>query len=99
MCKDITINIMVENVANTVNFYRNVLGFDVELTVPEEGDVLNFAIIKKDAISIMLESKEKLIEEYPSLDTKKIKPMFTLFITVNDVEKLYNELKGKVSIV
>lgn len=89
---------MVESVSDTIKFYQETLGFDVELTVPEEGEVLNFAIIKKDSISIMLESKDAIIEEYPTLDTNEIRPMFTLFITVSDVEKLYNELKDKVSV-
>lgn len=98
MYENITINIMVESVSDTIKFYQETLGFDVELTVPEEGEVLNFAIIKKDSISIMLESKDAIIEEYPTLDTNEIRPMFTLFITVSDVEKLYNELKDKVSV-
>lgn len=98
MYENITINIMVESVSDTIKFYKETLGFDVELTVPEEGEILNFAIIKKDSISIMIESKEALVEEYQVLDTKEIKPMFTLFINVNDVEMLYSELKDKVTI-
>lgn len=37
--------------------------------------------------------------EYPSLKTGEILPKFTLFITVQDVEKLYKELCKKAVIV
>ena len=98
MYETMTTNIMVENVMDTINFYKNTLGFEVVLTVPSEDDKKDFAILKKDSISIMLQSKESLIEEYPTLKIEEIKPTFTLFITVSDVEKLYQELKDKVSI-
>lgn len=98
MYKSITTNIMVENVKESVEFYKNKLGFEVIVTVPEKGETLNFAIIRKDSISIMFESKQSLIEEYPTLKTEMIQPMFTLFITVKDATTLYQELKDKVEI-
>lgn len=98
MYESITTNIMVENVKESVEFYKNKLGFEVIVTVPEKGETLNFAIIRKDSISIMFESKQSLIEEYPTLKTEMIQPMFTLFITVKDATTLYQELKDKVEI-
>lgn len=98
MYESITTNIMVKNVKETIEFYEEKLGFQKILSVPEEGENFNFAILNKDKISIMLQEQENLIEEYPTLKTKDIIPTFTLFITVQDVEKVYNELKGKAEI-
>lgn len=98
MYKEITPNIMVENVKKTIDFYTTNLGFEVVLTVPEKGETLNFAIVKKDSVSIMFEAKEELIQEYPTLKTEEIKPSFTLFIVVQNVEELYDRLKDKVKI-
>lgn len=98
MYKTITVNIMVENVLETIKFYEEKLGFTKILSVPEEGENLNFAIIMKDNIQIMMQEKENLISEYETLKTETIKPTFTLFITVEDVEKLYDELKNKVEL-
>jgi len=98
MYENIVVNIMVKNVKDTIKFYEEMLGFQKALSVPEEGEVFNFAILSKDKISIMIQEQENLLEEYPSLKTGDIIPTFTLFITVDDVEKLYNELKGKVEI-
>lgn len=98
MYETITTNIMVENVKETIEFYQSQLGFQKVLSVPEDGSSLNFAIVKKDNISIMFQGKKSLLDEYPTLQKDEIIPTFTLFITVKDVEKLYEELKDKVKI-
>ena len=84
MYQSITTNIMVKNVK--------------VLSVPEEGEILNFAIIAKDNITIMFQEQNNLTEEYPTLKVENIKPTFTLFITVENVQKLYEDLKDKVEI-
>lgn len=98
MYETITTNIMVNNVKESIEYYKTILEFDIVLTVPENADTLDFAIIKKDSISIMFQSKKSLMEEYETLQVDQIKPTFTLFITVKDVEKLYNQLKSKTKI-
>jgi len=98
MYETITTNIMVKNVAETIQFYEEKLGFTTVLTVPEEGAELAFAIISNDQISIMLQEQNNLLNEYPTLKTGDIIPTFTLFITVQDVKQLYEELKDKVTI-
>ena len=52
----------------------------------------------KDKISIMLQEQKNLIEEYPTLNTQQIVPTFTLFITVDNVQKMYDDLKNKAKI-
>ena len=98
MYETITTNIMVKNVKETIKFYEEKIGFQKILSVPEEGESLNFDILNKDKISIMLQEQENLISEYPTLKTNEIVPTFTLFITANDVLAIYNELKDKVKI-
>lgn len=98
MYKTITTNIMVKNVKETIKFYEEKLGFQKILSVPEEGEILNFAILNKDKISIMIQEQKNLIEEYSTLKTDEIVPTFTLFITVADVSVVYNELKDRVKI-
>lgn len=98
MYETVTTNIMVKNVKETIVFYEEVLGFQKVLSVPEDRDVLNFAILVKDKISIMLQEQNNLMEEYPTLKTDDIKSTFTLFITVSDVAALYEELKDKAKL-
>lgn len=98
MYKTITTNMMVNNVKESINFYQERLGFISIVTVPSEGEEFDFAILKKDEVTLMFQSKASLIEEYPSLQTNSIKPAFTLFITVDNVQQIYQELKSKVEI-
>ncbi len=51
MYETITTNIMVKNVKETIKFYEEKLGFQKVLSVPENGEKLDFAIIAKDKIS------------------------------------------------
>ena len=53
----ITTNIMVNNVKETIKFYVENLGFQKVLSVPEDGDILNFAILSK---ALYDELKEKV---------------------------------------
>lgn len=98
MYETITTNIMVKNVKETIKFYEEKLGFQKILSVPEEGEILNFAILNKDKISIMIQEQKNLIEEYSTLKADEIVPTFTLFITVDDVSAVYNELKDRIKI-
>ena len=98
MYETITTNIMVKNVKETVKFYEEKLGFQKILSVPEEAEILNFAILNKDKISIMFQEQKNLIEEYPTLKTEEIVPTFTLFITVDNVINTYHELKDIVKL-
>lgn len=98
MYQTITANLMVKNVKDTLKFYEENLGFKAITTVPGDGDTLNFAILGKDKITLMLQEQQNLLAEYPTLQNGEIAPTLTLFITVDDVKKLYNELKDQVKI-
>ena len=82
MYETITTNMMVENVTESIAFYVENLGYEVVVSVPDEEQGLQFAILAKDRISLMLQSKK----------------CFTLFITVCEIHQLYEEVKGKVTI-
>lgn len=47
----------------------------------------------------MFQEQKNLIDEYPTLKADEIVPTFTLFITVDNVITMYNDLKNKVKIV
>lgn len=96
--KKLTPNIMVEDVNNTIEFYQKVLGFEVLVTVPEEGQFA-WAMLKRDTIEMMFQSRTSLGEEIPALQQKEIGGSLTFYIEVENVEGLYEHLKGSVTIV
>jgi uncharacterized glyoxalase superfamily protein PhnB len=94
-----TTNLMVESVDDSAAFYQNILGFSVVDSVPNESGKLQFAILSKDNLTLMLQEKGNLTEEYPILNTNKVRPSVTLYIMVDNFDELYRELKGSHEIL
>jgi uncharacterized glyoxalase superfamily protein PhnB len=109
MYKKLTTNMMVEDVSRTVDFYSEVLGFELVMGVPEnsreivttrqKGQALGFAIMKCGNIEMMFQAKRSLTEEIPELSGMDIGGSLTFYIEVQDVKGLYAKLKDKVTIV
>ena len=99
MYLSMTTNLMVENVEVSLRFYQEILGFSVGVMVPKESGGLQFAILEKDGISLMIQDRENFIEEYPILDTQKIQPSISLYISVDNLEELYQNLQEKYEIL
>jgi uncharacterized glyoxalase superfamily protein PhnB len=101
MYKNITPNLMTENVAETIAFYER-LGFTATETVPKEGAQnsggLQFAILVKDNLMLMFQERESLTAEYPILKTDKTQSSITLYIIVEDVNTYYDEIKSKYEV-
>lgn len=93
MYKNITTNLMVESVDTSVNFYQEILGFEVVASVPAKNQELQFTILAKDSVTLMLQEKNNLGEEYPILATEKIRPSITLYITIENFEDFYIGIK------
>ena len=98
MFKNMTTNLMVENVEKSIAFYQEILGFAVAVSVPSQEGGLQFAILAKDNLTIMVQEKNNLMKEYPALKTEKLQPSVTLYITVDELDTLYNEIEKSYSI-
>jgi len=95
MYKNMTTNLMVESVDKTIAFYKEILGFSLVVSVPGKNDAFQIAILSKDKLMLMVQEKSNFIEEYPVLDTLKIRPSVSLYIAVDDFDALYEEIKSK----
>ena len=94
MYKNMTTNLMVESVNKALAFYRDILGFSEVASVPGKKGELQFAILSKDQLMLMVQDKSSFIEEYPVLNTPKVQPSVSLYIAVDNLDALYDELKG-----
>lgn len=98
MYKSMTTNLMVESVDKSIVFYRDVLGFSVVTSVPGKGNELQFAIMSNDDILLMLQEKDNLIEEYPVLATPEVHPSVSLYIVVDNLDAVYEDIREKYQI-
>jgi uncharacterized glyoxalase superfamily protein PhnB len=94
----VTPNLMVYNVEETVEYYQNNFGFVLLETVPEKPSY-DWAMMKKDNVVLMFQSKKSLESEIEVLKTQKPGGGVTLYIKTDNVEQLYEEVNEKVEIV
>lgn len=87
--KSITANLMVEDVDETVSYYRGVLGFSLEMSVPRDDGKLQWAMITRDSVELMLHEKGNLLEEVPQLKGSKMGGSLTLFVEIENFDELY----------
>ena len=95
--KDLMPNLMVKDVFKTVDFYQNILGFNVLATVPEKSPFV-FAIVNANNVVISFQEEKSIKEEYPQLEKYPQGGCLTLYIHVTDVNGLYERVKGKATI-
>ena len=67
--KSITPNLKVTDIPNSLIFYETILGFKIIMKVPDENPV--WVMLKNGNAEIMLQQKESIEEEYPTLKEKE----------------------------
>jgi catechol 2,3-dioxygenase-like lactoylglutathione lyase family enzyme len=94
----LTPNLIVSDVGRSLAFYRDVLGFTVGSTVPDQAPYV-FAIVEAGPVRVFLNAPEPAIAEYPALGGRPIGGTLTLFFDVTDVRGAYESLKDRVKVV
>src|SRR5262245_40443388 len=79
----------ISDFARSVAFDRDVLGFDVDTTFPEEKPV--FALLSRDGVALQIGGPA-------SVKSDSNPPTVTLYLDVDDAMGLHAELQGKVTI-
>jgi uncharacterized glyoxalase superfamily protein PhnB len=90
--KKLTPNLVVRDVAASLDFYRNVLGFDPGFTVPDQPPYV-FGSVTSGAVEIFFNEHAAVAADYPALGAKPIGGSLTLFIEVEGIADLYEKLQ------
>ena len=96
--KKLTPNIIVADVSRSIAFYRDVLGFTLDQTVPD-AEPFVFAIVKSGDVQIYLNAPGPAHEEYPAFKGRPFGGTLTLFIEVENIRASYDQLKERVQVV
>ena len=83
----LTPNLVVRDVAASMEFYRSVLCFQPAITVPEQPPYV-FGSVTSGAVEIFFNDQKTVAEEYPALGAKPIGGSLTLFIEVEGIEQV-----------
>ncbi|MCI0553903.1 MAG: VOC family protein [Anaerolineae bacterium] len=98
MMQSMTPNLIVHDVNKTVEYYREILGFKQEMSVPDSGK-LDWAMMKHGTIEIMFQTLLSIEKDVPALKGVQPGGACTLFVQVADVKKLHATIKEKVDII
>ena len=94
--ESISPNIFVRDIKATIAYYRH-LGFEQSMTVPEEGDLV-WAMMTCGKVNFMFQSFESLGEELPEI-SRQDGGSLLLYIQVEEIRLLYENIKDKVNII
>ncbi len=87
-------NIMVQNVQNTLDFYCDLLNFEVIDTNTTSG-LLDWAFVQRDAVGLMFQEEKSLKAEYPIFNNNPIGGALTFYIRVQNIHTLFAPIQGK----
>ncbi len=106
--KKLTPNLMVNDVRESVEFYTNILGFSLNMVVPENNKILEtemkdgrnyvYAMVSRDEVFIMLMKKNVFEEDLPMLKGSTIGASVSFYFDVNNIDEMYISLKDKIDI-
>jgi uncharacterized glyoxalase superfamily protein PhnB len=83
----LTPNLVVRDVAASMQFYRSVLGFQTAITVPEQPPYI-FGSVTAGSVEIFFNDQKTVAEDYPALGAKPIGGSLTLFFEVEGIEEV-----------
>ena len=95
----LTPNLMADDVARTIRFYKSILNFEVLMSLPVESDEPFWALLKSGNVEIMLQSKKAIIDEYPCMNNTSPGGTLTLYINTDNAKALFGRIDKKVKIV
>src|SRR3984957_6451296 len=88
----LTPNLVVRDVAASMDFYRSVLGFQPAITVPEQPPYV-FGSVTSGGVEIFFNDQKAVAAEYPALGARPIGGSLTLFIEVEGIEELLRRVQ------
>lgn len=101
---DITPNLVVADIDRSTAFYRDLLGFSVVATVPDNAPFV-FVWLQRGGVSVFLNAQHGLGDDVPGLASRPIGGTNILFITIEadspdtGVDALFRQVEEQARVV
>ena len=89
--KKLTPNLVVRNVEASLKFYREILGLEKAITVPEQSPYV-FASVSNGAVEIFFNDQKIVAAEYPKL-AATIGASLTLYMEVDSLQAILDRVQ------
>jgi len=89
--KKLTPNLVVRNVEASLKFYREILGLETAMTVPEQSPYV-FAGVTNGTVEIFFNDQKTVAAEYPKL-AASIGASLTLYMEVDSLQDILDRVR------
>jgi len=90
-------NIFTNNIQESVALYT-LLGFEVTMSVPEQGDELVWVMMVNGSVTVMLQTFQSLADELPQIKRNDGGSLL-LYITLKNIREFFESVKHKVNVL
>jgi catechol 2,3-dioxygenase-like lactoylglutathione lyase family enzyme len=94
----VTPNLLVRDVAQSLSFYRDVLGFTMGETVPDQEPFV-FVWMKRDEVSVFLNDINAAAHDYPDAARLPQGGTAALFFVISDVDAYHAQVAPKTRVI
>ncbi|MBM3419284.1 MAG: glyoxalase [Bacteroidetes bacterium] len=94
--ESVTANFFVNDINKTIDFYKQ-LGFNVVMTVPEEGDI-TWAMITCGNVTFMFQTFQSIGNELPSI-SRQGGGSLLFYIKTTEIRNFFEQIKDNVKVV
>jgi len=90
-------NIFTHNIQETVALYT-LLGFNVTMSVPEQGDELVWVMMVNGSVTVMFQTFGSLEDELPEISRNNGGSLL-LYINLKNIREFFDSIKDKVNVL
>ena len=90
-------NIFVKDINETIDFYKQ-LGFQLVMSVPEDGSPLVWAMVMNGNVNFMFQTFASLGDDLPTV-SRKDGGSLLFYIKLKNILSFFEEIKDKVTVV
>ena len=94
----VTPNLLVSSIDRSTAFYRDVLGFSVKQTVPDQAPFV-FVWLERDGVPVFLNDPKAVEKDIDHASARPFGGSATMFFVVTDVDGYHAEVAPRASVV
>jgi catechol 2,3-dioxygenase-like lactoylglutathione lyase family enzyme len=94
----VTPNLLVRDIDRSTAFYRDVLGFSVKQTVPDQAPFV-FVWLERDGVPVFLNDPKAVAHDFPDAPNRPAGGTATLFFVVTGVDALHAKVAPQAQVI
>jgi uncharacterized glyoxalase superfamily protein PhnB len=94
----VTPNLLVRDIATSTDFYRDVLGFSIKQTVPDQAPFV-FVWLERDGVPLFLNDPKAVEHDFPAATARPAGGTATLFFVITGVDAFHTQVRSRAKVI